>query len=132
MRMPLKLHAMLLADHVYHDEGSGKYVIAGTFHRLNVPKFPTTLGKTVGVFVSLSGCEGDIDLDLHFVDGRTGDVLLSSQSLAFHCDEPALPVDFALELPPLPLPHSGRYALRLAANGTLLGELPVTAEGLSR
>lgn len=127
--MALKLHAMLLADHVYRDEGSGKYVIAGTFHRLNVARFPTTLAKTVGVFVSVSGCEGDVDLDMDFVDGQTGDVLLSSRSLAFHCDDPTLPVDFALELPPLPLPRPGRYALRLAANGTLLGEIPVTAEG---
>jgi hypothetical protein len=120
---------MLLADHVYRDEGSGKYVIAGTFHRLNVAGFPTTLAKTVGVFVSLSGCDGDIDLDMDFIDGQTGDVLLSSQSLAFHCNDPTLPVDFALELPPLPLPRSGRYALRLAANGTVLGEIPVIAEG---
>ena len=49
------LQALLLADHVYRDEVTGKYVIAGTFHQVNVEEFPATLGKTVGIFVSLMG-----------------------------------------------------------------------------
>lgn len=127
--MPPKLHALLLSDHIYRDEGSGKYVIAGTFHHVNVGAFPTTLAKSVGVFVCVSGFEGDVDVNLDFVDAESGEALIRSHSLGFRCDDPTLPVEFAVEIPPLPLPRPGRYAMRLAANGTVLGEAPVTVDG---
>ena len=90
-------------------------------------EFPGSLERSVGVFVCVSGFEGDVDLDLDFTHTDNGDVLLKSQSLGFSCSDPTLPVEFAVELPPLPLPRAGRYAVRLAARGTVLGEAPVIA-----
>lgn len=122
------LQALLVADHIYQDNGSGKYVIAGTFHQIKVPAFPTTLSRTVGVFVCVSGVEGDVDVGLEFLDSERGEVLIRSSSFGFHCEDPALPVEFAVEIPPLPLPRPGHYAMRLAANGIVLGEAPVIVE----
>jgi hypothetical protein len=126
------LHALVLADQIYRDEGSGKYVIAGTFHHVHVGGFPTTLSRSIGVFVSVSGCEGDVDVNLDFIDADSGEVLVKSHALGFHCTDPTLPVEFAVEIPPLPLPRPGRYVMRLATNGTVLGEGPVTVEGPAR
>jgi hypothetical protein len=121
------LQALLPADHVYRDEGTGKHVIAGTFHRINVERFPATLERTVGVFISLRGIAGETGLQVDFVDGASGDVLIRSRSLAVNAPDPETPVEFAVELPPLPLPHAGRYLVRLACDGTSLGEAPVLA-----
>jgi hypothetical protein len=120
------LQALLLADHIYRDQGSGKYVIAGTFHQLNVAAFPTTFARTIGVFVSLSGLTGKTGIDLEFVDASSGEVLIRTQSLEVVCEDPDLPVEFAVEVPPLPLPHAGHYLFRLMMAGTVLGTAAVT------
>ena len=122
----IRLQALLLADHIYQDQGSGKYVIAGTFHRLNVAAVPTTFARTIGVFVSLSGLTGKTGIDLDFVDALSGEVLICTRSLEVACEDPDLPVEFAVEVPPLPLPHSGRYLFRLMVAGMVLGTAAVT------
>jgi hypothetical protein len=122
----VRLQALLLADHIYRDEGSGKYVIAGTFYQLNVAAFPITFARTIGVFVSLSGLKGKTSIDLEFVDTSSGEVLMRTQSIEVSCDDPDLPVEFAVEVPPLPLPHAGRYLFRLAADGTVVGAVAVS------
>lgn len=121
----IKLQSLLVADAIYRDEGSGKYVIAGVFHQINVPAFPTTFARSIGIFVSLSGLTGKANIDIEFFDSLSGEVLLRMRSLQISCDGPNQPVDFAVEVPPLPLPHSGSYQFRLLANGGLLGTTSV-------
>jgi hypothetical protein len=121
----IRLQALLLADHIYRDQDTGKYVIAGTFYQLNVAAFPITFGRTIGAFVSLSGLKGKTGIDLEFVDTSSEEVLMRTQSLEVFCDDPDLPVEFAVEVPPLPLPHAGRYHFRLVAGGSVVGAVAV-------
>jgi Family of unknown function (DUF6941) len=126
------LQALLLADHVYRDEVTGKYVIAGTFHQINLEEFPGTLGKTVGIFVSLAGAPKTLrDVSFEFVEAATGEVLMTSPALEVVTEDPELPVDFAVEVPPLPLPRPGLYRMRITANGAVLGEATVSARSVS-
>ncbi len=117
----IKLQALLLADHIYCDHGTGKYVIAGTFYQLNVAGVPATFGRSVGAFVSLSGLSGKTRIHLEFVDPANGDVLLRTRSFDIACSDPASPVEFGVEIPPLPLPHTGCFPFRLFANGEPVG-----------
>jgi hypothetical protein len=123
----VKLQALLLADHIYQDKGSGKYVIAGTFHQLNVASFPTTFPKTIGVFASLTGFNGKTAIDLEFVDASNEEILMSTKSLEISCKDPYQSVEFAVEVPPLPLPRAGRYLFRLTTNGDVIGDTGVYA-----
>lgn len=131
---PLRVQALLLADHIYQDEGSGKFVIAGTFHQLNVAAVPTTFERTIGVFVSLCGLMGQAAIRLEFCDAASGAVLLGTRSLDISCSDPDTPVEFAVEVPRLPLPHAGRYRLRVVAEEQVVGEmgLLVTVWGQGR
>jgi hypothetical protein len=125
----LRLGALLLADHIYRDEGSGKHVIAGTFHQLNLSAFPATFGRTVGVFISFWGLAGKAALDLDFVEVESGETLMRTGAMEIQCDDPGRPVELALEVPPLPLPRAGRYLFRLTVNGNVLGEAALSARG---
>ena len=51
---------------------------------------------------------------------------MQTQSLEVSCDDPDLPVEFAIEVPPLPLPHAGRYHFRLVAGGSVVGTVAVS------
>ncbi len=115
-----------MADHIYRDQDSGKYVVAGVFHQLNVAKVPTTFPRTIGIFVSIYGLTGKTDIDLEFIDTSNGEVLMSTNAMEIFCEDRNSPVEFAVEVPPLPLPHTGQYLFRLVANGTALGSTALT------
>jgi hypothetical protein len=127
--MDIKVQALLLADHIYRDHGSGKFVIAGTFHQLSVGSFPASFGRFAGVFVSLSNVIGKKVITLHFVDATTNEVLLDTRPLEIFGNDPHLPIEFAVEVPPLPLPRPGMFWLQLKTNGILIGSIPVFVYG---
>jgi hypothetical protein len=116
------LQALVPADHIYRDQQTGKYVIAGTFHQVNLASFPATLGRSVGVFVALRGIVGDTALEFELVGPESPEPLLRSHNLRVTSADPDRTLEFAVELPPFPLPTPGRYALRLGVDGAALGE----------
>lgn len=118
------LQAFVLADHVYRDVTTGKHVVAGTFHQIDVASLPATFAGPAAVFISLLDVKGRTAVELRFVDGD--DVLLGPRTIDVEGEDPGLPVEFAVQLPPLPLPRAGRYAFRLSADGVDLGEAPVS------
>lgn len=124
----LCVQALVLADMIYQDRDSGKYVLAGTFHQLNVPSLPCTFSRTIGLFISLLSVQGHTKIDVEFVDEHSDDVLMRTQSLEVVGHDQEAVVDFALEVPYLPLPHEGRYLFRLATDGVVLGTAPLTVQ----
>jgi hypothetical protein len=123
--------AFLIADHVYCDQGSNKYIIAGTFHQLNISAFPAVFHKTIGVFIKLAGFAGSTGLGIVFEELATGEVMLRTQALEISNEDPDLPVELALEVPPLPLPRPGRYAFKLLAEGHVIGTAAVDVRQLA-
>lgn len=117
----LRVQALLLADHIYLDQETGKHVIAGTFHQLNVVAVPTTFSRPIGLFLSLVGLSRPTSIDLEFVTEPSDEVLMGLQSLDLPADDPDLPVTVAIEVPPLPLPRAGRYRFQIVANGQVVG-----------
>jgi hypothetical protein len=122
--MPVTVQALVLADHIYRDGATGKHVVAGTFHQIAMPELPATLPLSVGVFIVLSGLEGDTELGLQFVE-PDGDVLLDLQGIELSVGDEIESIELGLEVPPLPLPRAGRYAMRVTLDGAVLAEAPV-------
>jgi hypothetical protein len=123
----IRVLSLILADHIYKDEASGKYIIAGTFHQINVASFPARFGRTIWAYFSLLGVNGTAAVTLTFLETTTGNVLMGTKSLEINNQNPENPIDFAIEVPPMPLPAEGRYLFQLSVNGSLLTGIPVTA-----
>jgi hypothetical protein len=132
MTLEPTLHSLLLADHVYRDAGTGKYVIAGTFHHIDAPELPATLGRPTAIFMSLSCVADGTDLSIEWVDAVSGEVQLRSPGLRVASDGLEEPVQLAVETPPLPLPRAGRFLLRVALDGAVLGTLPVSVRAIGQ
>jgi hypothetical protein len=131
------LQALLLADHVYQDRGTGKHVVAGIFSGMGFipkgarPKQPPGDGSAVPArsliragspfaYLSLTEVHGLKTIELRYVDLSTNDVLLST-TFQVKCNDPLETVEVALPLPSLPAPHAGVFALELLCEGTWLG-----------
>lgn len=131
---------MVVADHVYQDRSTGKFLITGTFSRLwiSTPKpaptpnqaqtFQSTdaLSRAVSVagsphlYVALSDVHGAISLTLRYVDLSNGTNLFE-MALGTSSADPLALTELGVPLPRLPVPHAGVYSLDVLHDGEILG-----------
>lgn len=142
------LQALVLADHIYQDKATGKMVVAGTFNRLNVftgqppqqgPPKPDQLRKLgfreickVGspwAYISLTELHGTVPLQLRYVDLNDNAVLVRVE-LSVKSGSPLDTVEVAVQLPVLPTPHAGTYALELLSGNEPVGSHRVTVAAM--
>lgn len=133
------LQSILIADKVYIDEQSKKYIIAGVFRVLYfIPqekvkahhermksegKLRIPGGMQPGspyVYINVTEVHGRQSLELRYVDLHDDQVYFHT-SLEVKADNPLTNVELALGMPVLPTPHEGFFALELYWNNELLG-----------
>jgi hypothetical protein len=132
------LQALVVADHVYTDNPSGKKIIAGTFSGFQFGKLPplpekkladgTTQKALVGgvqpsspyAYISLTDvCDGT-KLLLQFVN-LTKNVVLFETGLTVNCNDRLKTIEIIAPLPFLPMREAGLYALELVWEGEIIG-----------
>ena len=121
------IQALLLADNVYSDAETGKRVIAGVFDSVTLPEIPGHFLKVTSLYVSLTELRGEVEVMLRYVDLDSNEVLMENGPTRLQCDDPLASVDLTVQVPPLPVPHEGVFALEVHAGNELIGMLRITA-----
>ena len=121
------VQALILADHVYRDQATHKFVIAGTFRQILVPSFPIQYAWPVAAYVSLTNLRGKLALHLRFVDLHDLKVLVRTPAFGVDSEDPLASIELACQVGVLPLPHAGAYALEVVANDEPVGSLRILA-----
>jgi hypothetical protein len=118
---PPIVQALLLADHIYTDPGTGKRYILGTYNRMMATKFPHVVPKLC-LFLALTGGHGSIILRLRIVDmdEERGPLLESAQpaNMANPNDIYYFPITLSVVFP-----APGAYRIQVFADNDLLREL---------
>jgi len=127
-----RLQALILADHVYADAQTGKKVIAGTFNRLRARSFPTQFSRNTFAYISLTDIRGRVSLELRYVDNTDLSVLLRAEPMEVEGNDPLATLEFAMAIPPFPMPHPGSYSFELHANDEKLGSVRVLVAQLAQ
>jgi len=145
------LQALVLADQVYQDKNTDKFIIAGIFKSLHVRKKTTNekyaelpqaledipgglckmkLSQTWSVgspcaYISLTNIRGRLPCELRYVDLNDYKVLLC---LPFEIEgnNPLDTIELGIRLPLLPAPRPGTYALELLSDNEVLGSHRIT------
>jgi len=127
-----RLQALILADHVYSDAQTGKKVVAGTFNRLWAGSFPTQFSRNTFAYISITDIRNRVSLELRYVDNKDLSVLLRAEPLEVEGTDPLATLEFAMAIPPFPMPHPGSYSFELHANGEKLGSVRVLVAQLAQ
>lgn len=122
------LQAMILADHIYVDAGTGKKIICGTFNHLTVDSFPSQSMISKFALVALTDVHGSVSIVLKYVDLSTGETLVEMQGLEMEADDPLETVEVVVEITSLPMPHAGYYSLEAHWNSDVLGILRISVD----
>ena len=123
-----RVQAMVLADQVYHDRATGKKVIAGTFNHIWSKEFPAKYRTTTYLYVNLTEIRGKCGLTMKWVDLADASVLLNSPTIEVDTQDPLANAEFAVEIPPFPLPHAGVFAFELYADANRIGSIRVKVD----
>jgi len=141
---------MVLADHVYRDADTGKFLIVGTFGaifiRQNIPVAPpvtpqtgpseiegdaqsfasssVSAAGTPYLYIALTGVHGKTPLRLRYVHLADSSVSLEGE-IEVESSDPLALAEFSLPLPSL-LRGPGLYSLDLLHDGEILGSWRVT------
>jgi hypothetical protein len=140
------LQALLVADRIYVDKGTGKHVIAGVFNRMIVGKATDIIQKASEgdqkrfvagglhsgspyAYANLTGVHGKQELVLRYVY-LNEDQPIFGANFTVHCDDPLASVEIVFPLPPLPAAKAGTYALELLCNDEPVGAFRIRVEEL--
>jgi len=126
------LQALVLADHIYTDEGSSKRIICGTFSKISCLSFPAIYNQTTWVFVLLVDVTGEINLQFRFVSLANDEILMQSSPIKIQALDKLTPLDIAIQIPPFPLPRAGIYSFECYADGTMIGSVRLNVELLKQ
>jgi hypothetical protein len=142
------LQAMVLADHVYRDASTGKFIIAGTFSALfqgqqkPVPQDPTRPSEIAGprqtfanpagkagspyLYLALTGVHGHVSLGMRYINLADSSVLIEGQ-IDITAADPVAITEHSFPLPLLPI-SPGQFSLDLLYEGEILGSWRVTVK----
>lgn len=140
------LQALLVADHVYVDQTTGKKVIAGIFHkfrfaptnrseqeaapdgkiRIQIPPGGHRAGSPF-CYISLTEVHNKQRFTLRYVALSDERVFFES-SIDVDCPDPLQTVEIVLPLPMLPATQAGVFALELLWNRECIGSHRIIVE----
>jgi hypothetical protein len=143
------LQALVLAEHIYDDRGTGKKVIAGTFnqvlmHAPLVEEEPPDSGAAAIVhggrqggspyaYISITEIHTAADLVLRFVDlADNPPIVLFETQVRVETPDPLQTIELVAALPLLPIQHEGAFALEILCENELLGSFRIVARRFSQ
>lgn len=118
---PPEVLALLVADHVHRDEGSGKFFILGTRSWIGAATFPHTC-PGLAVYAVLADGRGETTVKVRLIDvDETRDPVVEFETVVAFLD-PSADVEVAVRLVDLVFPEPGEYSLQVYGAGQFLRE----------
>jgi len=143
------LQALVVADHVYRDGGTGKHIIAGTFNSFKFSRKPTAkqletpdgTKKTIVAggmdsgspyaYVCLTDVFQGTKFQLQFVNLNKNEVLFGTEAVIQNVNRLSA-IEIAFPLPRLQINEAGVYALEVVWENEILGSWRITAEDMDQ
>ena len=114
------LKALVLADHVYQDAQTKKWIIAGTFNQVKGRKLPITM-PPCHFYLSLTDFRGPCEIQLELRLDDTNEVLVQTAPFKFHMENPLQTVEICLPVPSLTFSRTGAYSFNVLWESEILG-----------
>ncbi len=121
-----QVQAIVLCDHIYRDDETGKCVLAGTFNRVFLEEFPGNY-HPASIYLNLSDFHGQHVVQFRFVRLADQKVIDESPQFPIAHDDRREPHECIFDLPPLEFPEAGRYSLEIFYDSELIGHADVEA-----
>jgi len=128
---PPVVNSLLIADRVYRDVDSGKWVIAGVFNRLKTPALPARLDQ-LNVFFQLTNATRSFDLWLRIEHAESGEVMFEMGGLMqVSPADPLRVIEHLVRLQDVLFRREGKYWIQLLSGEEILTQAPLYVQVVS-
>lgn len=114
--------ALMIADDVYQDARTGKWVIAGVFSRITASKVPTAHDKMV-VFAQVTGVSSPVDLTFRIEHADSGTPIFQTGG-PISAKSPLDVISLQIVLRKTPFVREGKYWIQLLSDEEILIQAP--------
>jgi hypothetical protein len=118
---PPEVLALVLADHIHHDEQSGKLFILGTRSLIWASSFPWD-HPVLAVYAVLVDGRGDLALRFRLVDVDEAREAVTEEEVEVTFPDPITELEITMAFTDLVFPEAGEYRLQLLVGEELLRE----------
>jgi len=115
--------SLLLAERIYQDRETGKWIVAGIFSNINAQGVPFT-HDTIEIFFQVTNVSGPVDLHIKLEHADTGTVLLDVSG-QLQSQSPLEVIHQRLVLRRVPFQRAGKYWVQLISEGEILMQVPL-------
>ncbi len=120
---PPACNALVIADHVYRDAETGKWIIAGVFSTITVTAVPY-LHPRMEVFFQVTNIAGKADLRFRIEHADSGDQLLDFGG-AIAAESPLDVHEHKIALEGIPFRKPGKYWIQVVSAEEILTQAPM-------
>ena len=122
---PPIVNSLLVADRVYRDQESGKWVIAGVCSSVNTPSLPMGVDE-INVFFQLTNASRAFDLHLRIEHADSGEVLLDvGGQMQLDPADPLKVIENLVRLKRVLFQKPGKYWVQLTSDEEILAQAPL-------
>ena len=104
--------AMVLCDHIWRDQGTGKNIIIGTFSVIHASRFPA-VHPSMAVYVALTDGHGKVPITLRIVDVNENHEPLFEGTQELDFPDPRDVVELSFHVGNVQFPGPGEYRFQL-------------------
>jgi Family of unknown function (DUF6941) len=115
--------SLLVAERIYQDRETGKWIVAGIFSNINAPGLPV-VQDTLEVFFQVTNVSTPVDLHLKLEHAESGGVLLDAGG-TIKSNSPLEVIPQRIVLRRVPFNRSGKYWVQLVSGGEILMQVPL-------
>lgn len=123
--MSYQIEALLLADNIYQDVSSKKFILSGIFHQINTATLPFKLANSFGIFISVSNLTDLAKISIQIVDPTTNQSLAGIDAIEINGSNVNIPVTFGIEVPPFEIHNAGKHFVSIKINNQLVHSAPL-------
>ena len=122
------VRALVLADRVYVERDTNKYVIAGTFNRISAQKYPTAWAAGAAIYYAITNFRRGGNIEIVFREASTATEIFKLEGqVEIQELDPLQVLEGTVPIPPFPLNHPGTYEFALLFEQRLLACVPLQA-----
>lgn len=115
--------SLLIAERIYQDRETGKWVVAGIFSNINTPALPVTQ-DTLEIFFQVTNISQPVDLHLKLEHAESEAVLLDVGGKV-QATSPLEVIHQRIVLRRVPFNRAGKYWVQLVSGGEILLQAPL-------
>lgn len=120
----MNITSLTLADNIYQDHRTGKYILSGVYHQIDVPEIPSRLPFSLRAYCAFERPNKDSSIEFIVICEEDKTILAGTDSFTLPEDELLDFVQLDMEFPPFDISTTGNYSIGVKLNGIVIQKTP--------